>query len=129
MTLSLPEDRTLYDSLNSYYPLTYAEVQRLSDFHRRVFRAYAEKHGLPYLDSAAHYPLDPVLFGDSVHMTPVGLRLKAWIDLQALIPWLEGEIDRGRLPRPMQHPGGTHPGFVTAGYPLVSKADILAGCH
>lgn len=129
LTLTLPQDQTLYDFLYSYYPLTYAQVQRLSDFHRRVYRTYAARHHLLYLDSAAQYPLEPILFADAVHMTPAGLRLKAWIDLQALIPWLEGEIDRGHLPRPMQHPGRTHPGFVSAGYSLVSKADVLAGCH
>ena len=107
----------------------YAQVQRLSDFQQRVFRAYAARYDLLYLDSAAMYPLDPQLFADAVHMTPAGLRLKAWIDLQLLIPWLEREIDSGHLPRPMQHPQAVHPAFASTSYPLVSKAEILASCH
>jgi hypothetical protein len=129
LTLNLPDDQVLYNSLGTYYPLSYAEVQRLSDFHRRVFRAYADKHGLLYVDSAAYYPLDPLLFADSVHMTPAGLRLKAWIDFQRLVPWLEREIGRGALPRPMRHPGGTHPNLSSVDYPLVSKSEILARCQ
>jgi len=129
LKLTLPADETLYNFLNSYYPLTYAQVKRLSDFQQRVFRAYAARYDLLYLDSAAMYPLDPQLFADAVHMTPAGLRLKAWIDLQLLIPWLEREIDSGHLPRPMQHPQAVHPAFASTSYPLVSKAEILASCH
>jgi len=129
LKLTLPDDEVLYNFLNSYYPLTYAQVERLSDFHRRVFRGYAERHGLLYLNSSAQYPLDPMLFADAVHMTSAGRRLKAWIDLQLLIPWIDREIEKRRLPRPMQHPKTVHPAFASTDYTLASRAEILGSCH
>ena len=130
MVLQMPRDRGIYDFLNVLnYPISYADTRRLLDFQNRLFRRYAEQHRLPFFDKAATYPADPALFLDLFHMTPAGLRLQSWIYLQWLTAWLDGEIGAGRLPRPMQQPRDRHPAFPPGGYPVVSKASLMAGCR
>ena len=130
LTLDLSRDLTLFNDLNwAYYPLSYAQLRRAADFDNRVFRAYAERHHLLFIDAAAGWPLDPELFGDAVHMTRQGLRLEAWKYLQAIVGWLGPRIDSGALPRPMQHPRDRHPAFPTTDYRVVSRAEFLKACR
>ena len=56
------------------------------------------------MDVAAAMPRDPALFVDAIHMTPEGLRLRAWITLQELIPLIEERIASGALPRQDDRP-------------------------
>ncbi len=130
LTLDLSRDLMLFNSLNwTYYPLTYAQLRRAADFYNRAFRAYAEHHGLLFLDVADGWPLDPELFGDTAHMTPQGLRLEAWSYLQMIVGWLGPRIDSGALPRPMQHPRDRHPAFATTEYPIVTRAEFQKACR
>ena len=130
LRLQLPKDISVYHSLNhDYYPLTYSETRLLADYYNRVFRKYAERHGLLFLDMAAVFPLDPELFIDTVHMTPQGLRLESWYYLQMIVPWLEKRIANGTLPRIMKHPRDHHPALQPADYPIVTRQSIQESCH
>jgi hypothetical protein len=129
LTLDLTRDLNLYNYINSrYYPLSYAQLARARDFYNRAFHAYADHYHMPFFDIASVSPLDPELFVDAVHMTQAGLRLEAWNWVQLLIPWLEAQIERGDLPRPMRHRLDRHPS-IPREYPLVSRAELQRSCH
>jgi hypothetical protein len=99
MLLSASSHKYIYQQLNTdMWPFRYADIRRLTDFQNRVFRAYAERRHIPFLDVAGQIPQDPALFSDTVHMTEVGERLKAWIVVQQLIPYLRPRIESGQLP-------------------------------
>jgi hypothetical protein len=57
-------------------------------------------------------PLDPELFIDDVHDTAGGIRLRAWIVLQQLIPVIEERLARGAWPRPLVTPEPPLPAFT-----------------
>ena len=66
------------------YIKTFADqIRRMADFQNLVFRTYARKHGLTYLPMDEAFPHDPDLFGDAIHMTQRGLRLRARHRLRA----------------------------------------------
>ena len=88
-----------YQNVNvRFWPLTYAELRQLADYQNQVFRAYAKSRGIPFIDPASVYPLDLALFGDPVHMSADGDRLRAWVMFQELVPILGEQIRSGRLP-------------------------------
>jgi hypothetical protein len=93
-----------------------------------VFRKYARVHSLPFNDLASVYPADPRLFLDILHMTPAGIKLKAWLVLQQLVPEIERRIREHRLP--LADPGGraTHPAFPERPAPLVRLDDVRKAC-
>jgi hypothetical protein len=100
MRLSPVAHEHIYRQLNTtLWPLRYADIRRIADFQNRVYRAYAESRRIPFLEIAGHMPQDPALFEDTVHMTEVGERLKAWIFFQQLVPYFRREIESGRLPQ------------------------------
>lgn len=96
------------------YPFRYRDIRRATDFQNRVLEAYARTHGLEFIDIAKVYPEDPDLFTDPIHQTYAGVRLRAWIVLQQLIPILTRRLDAGQLPRPDQTWLDQHPAFTTA---------------
>ena len=129
MKLDLRLNRNIYDFLNrTYWPIPYAHMRRMADLQNRVFENYARARGLPFVDLAAEFPLDPNLFGDAIHMRPWGLRLQAWIYLQHLISLIESRVAAGRLPQPMQHPRTTHPAFDQPSPRFVTPDELRAGC-
>jgi hypothetical protein len=105
LVLSPVTHRYIYEQLNTLlWPLWYSDIRRLADFQNRVFRAYAENRHELFLDVAAEIPQDPALFADSIHMTEVGERVKAWIVFQQLVPYLRQQIESGKLPRAVRGP-------------------------
>jgi hypothetical protein len=105
MRLSPVAHEHIYRQLNTQlWPFRYADVRRLTDFQNRVYRAYAESRRIPLLDIAGEMPQDPSLFSDTIHMTEVGERLKAWIAFQQLVPYLRRQIENGILPRTSRQP-------------------------
>jgi hypothetical protein len=118
---------TLYRYLNeTFWPVTYARMRRMADFQNRVFANYAKRYDLVFFDVAKDFPRDPDLFSDAIHMMPDGLRLQAWIYLQQIIPVIESRVSSHRWPRLAREQSST--GWVTSDPPLVSRAQILAGC-
>lgn len=129
MKLDLRLNMNIYDYLNrTYWPIPYAHMRRMADLQNRVFANYARARGLPFIDLAAEFPLDPNLFGDAIHMRPWGLRLQAWIYLQHLIPLIESRVAAGRLPQPMHHPRTTHPAFDQPAPRFITSDQLRAGC-
>ena len=112
-----------------YWPFTYAHMRRFLDFENRTFRKYARVHELPFNDLAAEYPPDARLFVDTVHMTPAGVKLKAWIVFQHLVAEIDRRLRDGRLPR--LDPGGrtVHPAFGGAARQLVSVDALKRQCR
>jgi hypothetical protein len=129
MVLNRQRDSGLYSFLNvTYWPFSYAHMRRFADFQNRVFKKYASMHQLPFVDLAAVYPFDPRLFYDAVHMTPAGIKLKAWLIFQQLVPEIDKRLADGRLP--VADPGGrtTHPAF-TKERRLVRLDDVRQSCN
>jgi hypothetical protein len=83
------------------YPLHYRDLVRLATFQNRVFRNYARVHHLPFIDVARDMPLDPDLFQDAIHNTAGGVRERAWVVLQQLIPVIEQRLASGAWPKPL----------------------------
>ncbi len=128
MQLDLSRHVTLFRYLNdSYWPVTYEEMRRLADFQNRVFRNYAQRYGVLYLPMDETYPRDPDLFGDAVHMTPRGLRLRAWFYLQELVPIIEARVAAHRWPK-VASPNVPSAAWASVPPTLVSRDAILAAC-
>jgi len=128
MRLDMNRHLTLFRFLNeTYWPVTYADMRRLADFQNRVYRNYASRHGLLYLPIDEAFPRDPDLFGDAIHMTSRGLRLRAWLYLQQLIPIIEARIASHQWPKqPSARP--TSAAWAAQPPTLVSRASILSTC-
>jgi len=122
-------DAYVYRELNErYWPFSYAHMRRFVDFENRAFHAYAQARRLPFNDVDAVYPRDPRLFVDSIHMTPAGVKLKAWIVFQHLVTELDERLARGALP--VADPGGraAHPAFANAPRRLETIAALSRSC-
>jgi hypothetical protein len=92
----------VFKSLNSddyYYPATLSSLDRAVKFQNKVFAAYSQRRGIPYLDIQTEMPLDADLFLDGVHTTPNGSRIKAWILFNQLLPFIVAKLDSGEWPR------------------------------
>jgi hypothetical protein len=130
MRLDLRRNLDLYQYLNrGYWPATYAEMRRLADFQNRVFRNYARRYQLRFIDFAAEYPQDPALTDDAIHFRYPGIVLEAWILLQHLIPIIDDGIANGRLPRAQQVVRSVHPAFDQPSPRLIRLDAIQARCH
>jgi len=130
MVLDPARDVLIYRELNQrYWPFSYAHMRRFVDFENRVFAKYAVVHRLPFNDLAARYPADPRLFVDSIHMTPAGVKLKAWLVFQNLVPVLEQAIRAGRFPVPDPGDRQVHPAFTAPDRRLVPIDRIAAECR
>ena len=56
-------------------------------------------------------PKDPAVFSDAFHNTPAGVRLRAWIILQQLVPLIEARLASGAWPRAVPAMPDNHPAF------------------
>jgi hypothetical protein len=121
MALSPLRHEQIYRQLNTtLWPLRYADIRRIADFQNRVFRNFAERRGVPYIEVAERYPQDPNLFLDAVHMTETGVRVRAWIVFQQLVGLLRPQIDAGKLPRPASR--------KLPAFPRVTAVDTALAC-
>jgi hypothetical protein len=128
MVLDPVRDAMLYDYLNiTFWPFSYAHMQRFIDFENAAFRNYARMHNLDFIDVAGVYPRDPRLFEDAIHMTRAGVRLHAWITFNALVPIIERGLAAHEWPRPDREQLTRHPAFI-GGRHLASMRDLRAAC-
>jgi hypothetical protein len=106
--------KTILDVLNvRYFPYRYRDLARLTAFENRVFAKYDKEHGEPFIDIAKYMPYDPDLFSDAIHNTPPGVRLRAWIVMQQLVPIVEDRLRSGTWPRPVPADmPDAHPAFA-----------------
>jgi hypothetical protein len=101
----------------TFYPTTYRDMERLAAFQNRVFRVWADAHHVPFIDVASRMPREPLLFGDAIHDTPSGWRIRAWLVFLDLVPIIEEAIQKGDLPKPAvvnyeRHPNLPEPRYV-----------------
>ncbi len=82
-----------------YWPWTYRDLRRGLDFENRVYRKFAESHGMPFFDVARLIPAEPLLWADGVHMTESGIRVKAWAFFRELLPLVEQRLASRAWPR------------------------------
>jgi hypothetical protein len=113
MVLNPIRNKVLWEDLNyRHFPYRYRDIERLAAFQNRVFAKYAATHGLLFIDVAGRMPLDPDLFADAVHESWAGMRLKAWVVLQQLVPIIEQRLASGAWPKPVPAMGDSHPAFA-----------------
>lgn len=106
-------DRNFLEHVNiGSFPYRYRDIERLVAFENRVFRKYAATHGLQFIDVARYMPFDPNLFIDPIHDSAGGIRLRAWIVLQQLLPVIEQRLASGAWPRPLATPEPPLPTFT-----------------
>lgn len=110
-------NRHLYGVANgsTYAPLSYRDIRKSLAAHNAVIATWARENGVPLLDTASIMPQLPILSGDTVHDIELGIRMRAWIAFQALLPMIEKDLKSGRLPRP-QRPD---PGRAVDAHPLL----------
>ena len=95
--------RNIYGHLNRvYWPISYANIRRAADFQNRVFKLWAAENGVQIIDVAGSMPPHPDLYDDAIHNRPLGIRIRAWINFEALVSLLKQDIESGVLPRPDQ---------------------------
>ena len=103
MVLDPVRHRYILQYLNrTKWPFRYGDIERLAAFQNRVFKKYAAAHNLPFIDVARDMPRDPDLFSDAIHNTLSGLRVRAWIVFQQLVPIIEDRLARGLWPKQME---------------------------
>jgi len=106
LVVDAARQKAILETLNvSYFPFRYRDLERLTAFENRVFAKYDAVHGLPFIDVAGHMPYDPNLFSDAIHNTVAGIKLRAWIELQQLVPIIEKHLADGSWPRPVPKMG------------------------
>jgi hypothetical protein len=100
MVLDPVRHRFILEYLNfGYAPFRYRDLARLARFQNRVLEKYAKEHRIDFLDVARLMPSDPDLFIDAIHGTTEGVRLRAWIMLQLLIPVIDRHLADGTWPK------------------------------
>lgn len=116
MVLNPGRHRPILEYLNQgYAPFRYRDLERLAAFENRVFAKYAAAHHLAFLDVAKLMPRDPDLFVDGIHNTATGVRVRAWVVLQELLPLVEKKLASGAWPKADPGAGmpSVHPAFAT----------------
>jgi len=100
MVLDPIRHRSIIEYLNQgYAPFRYRDLERLAEFQNGVFARYASAHHLAFIDVARQMPFDPDLYIDAIHNNYGGIRLRAWIFLQGLVPIVEQHLKSGAWPR------------------------------
>lgn len=100
MVLDPVRHRFILEYLNfGYAPFRYRDLARLARFQNRVLEKYAKEHRIDFLDVARLMPSDPDLFIDAIHGTTEGVRLRAWIMLQLLVPVIDRHLADGTWPK------------------------------
>lgn len=100
----------IYHALNQQcWPHTYRDLRRAADLHNRILQRFATAKEVPFIDVAAHFPEDPDLFTDAVHLTHEGTKVHAWLAFRALVPLVRARLESGAWPRPDRMPLAEHP--------------------
>lgn len=129
MVLELPKHEGIYRYLNkTFWPFTYSHIRRMADFQNRVFEKFAKQNGLNFIDIAKYFPQDPNLHSDAIHMTSEGIKIRAWIVFNLLVPILEKKISENQIPRPDRINLSEHPAFKGDPRNLTKLNDIQKDC-
>ncbi|MBI1880888.1 MAG: hypothetical protein HYR94_22140, partial [Chloroflexi bacterium] len=110
LVLDPARHRVLYGYLNRiYWPISYANMRRMADLQNQVFRLWAAENRVSLIDVARQMPKHPDLYDDAIHNTELGIRIRAWINFQTLVPLLKRDIETKHLPRPARLSYQEHP--------------------
>jgi hypothetical protein len=126
-------DRLIFDKLNGpeFWPLRYAQIDRLLRLNNRVIEAWAKANGVGVVDIDGYMPREPQLYVDGAHDTELGQRLRAWIIFQYILGEVKRDLARGErdlasasLPRPP-------PTRLIAKDPILryKRADLVRSYH
>ncbi len=127
MVIDPSRHRYLYIYLNrKYWPITYANMRRSADFQNRVFQLWAAQNNVPLVDVAGQMPRQPDLYNDAIHNNVLGMKIRAWINFEALVPLIKRDIDNGLYPRPDAVPLTEHP-YIKSEYDLKLFSDDSEG--
>ncbi len=125
MVLDPVRNRTLYGYLNRvYWPITYANMQRLADFQNRVYKMWAAQNNVNIIDVAGLMPHQPDLYDDAIHNTYLGIRVKAWVNFQSIVPIIKQDIESKVLPRPAKKPLDKHPYIEPISYTKLYSSTV-----
>jgi hypothetical protein len=103
MVLDPVRHRYILQFLNrTKWPFRYRDMERLAAFQNRVFEKYAAEHNLTFINVARDMPGDPDLFSDAIHNTAGGVRVRAWVVFQQLLPVIEDRLASGIWPKKAQ---------------------------
>lgn len=129
MILDPKRDILIWRQLNeTFWPVPYAHFHRLANFQNKAFENYAQARDIPFIDVATKFPKDPRWFNDAIHMKEDGLRLRAWITFQMLLPEIKRSIDSGKLPKPDRVDLKVHPNITSIMPKLISRQELLSQC-
>ncbi len=81
------------------HPYRYRDMARLAAFQNRIYANYAKNHGIDFIDVDGAMPFEPDLYIDAIHNNYAGVRMKAWVVLQQLIPLIERRLADGTWPK------------------------------
>jgi hypothetical protein len=117
LVLDPARHRSLYIYLNRYWwPISYANLRRSVDFQNRVYARWAAENRVDLIDVSGKIPRESDLFFDAIHMVDLGVRIQAWIVFRALIPILEQDLDRGRVPAPGVSPAPAEHPYINSAH-------------
>jgi len=105
-----------------FWPYRYSVVRQLADVQNNFYRSWAKAHDVDVLEIGDELPQDPRLSIDAIHHNDVGIRLKAWLMFEQLVPLIERDLAAGRVPVPDRHADATHPNI---GAPIRVPRDEL----
>lgn len=114
MRVNATTHRLLYDNVNGpiFWPLSYGEIRRLLEMHNATIDAWARQNHVAVVNIDGYYPRDPDLCSDAFHDLLPGMRLRAWIIFQRLIPLIRRDLAAGIVPRANADPSGHNPAFA-----------------
>jgi hypothetical protein len=113
LRLNKSQNRLLYDYLNGpvFWPARYADIRRILDAHNTTIETWARSRDVSVADIDGKYPRDPELCGDAFHDYELGMRLRAWLIFEALLPLVEKDLAAGTIPHHNAIPSGVNPAF------------------
>jgi hypothetical protein len=105
MVLDPVRHRYILEYLNvGNHPFRYRDLARLAAFQNRVFAKYAASRGIGFIDVDGAMPFEPDLYIDAIHNNHAGVRMKAWVVLQQLVPLIEQRLASGAWPKAVTGP-------------------------
>jgi hypothetical protein len=111
---SLLEQNMDYASVYSYWSHDYGNVplsviRRFNKFENLVFKKYALKNDLLFIDVANDLVKTPSAFIDGIHLSCDGMKLHAWSVFTQVLPMIEKKIALDQLPNKFIQKDSIHP--------------------
>lgn len=127
MVLDPSRHRYLYIYLNrKYWPISYENMRRAADFQNRVFAKWAINNNVPLIDVSGQMPRQPDIYNDAIHNNPLGMKIRAWLIFEGMLPYLKQDIESGLMPRPDRVSLTKHP-YIQPHYQTKPLLDPASG--